>query len=279
MHTFHTPGPCRLDLRVPSGDLIVHAGDGEETHVTVSPRHGREDEQKLVEETTVQLHERDGRFELLVDVPTRRGGLGFGFVGRSPEVVVEVRCPRDSELEARTKAADVRVTGALATAFVKSVSGDLSVEEVRGDARLHTTSGDVVLDTAGGGVELNTISGDARVGRAHGPVNANLISGDLYVREAHGPLTANTVSGDQDIRAVRAGEVALHSVSGDVRVGIARGSRVWLDVKSISGDTMSELDVSDEQPSGDGPLVELRGNTVSGDFAIVRAPSIVEAAS
>jgi hypothetical protein len=67
------------------------------------------------------------------------------------------------------------------------------------------------------------------------------------------------------------GSVTLKSVSGDMHVGIRRGSGVWLDVKSVSGDTSSELAVDDTPPEGDGPLVELRATAMSGDIRIVSA--------
>jgi DUF4097 and DUF4098 domain-containing protein YvlB len=90
------------------------------------------------------------------------------------------------------------------------------------------------------------------------------------VGEAHGDLTANSVSGDQFHAAVSEGNVRTNSVSGDVAIGIRQGSRVYLDCNTVSGDTSSELAVSGE-PVGDGPLVEVRAKTVSGDITITRA--------
>ena len=64
---------------------------------------------------------------------------------------------------------------------------------------------------------------------------------------------------------------ALRSASGDIRVGIKEGSRLFVDARSRSGDVASELPVSDTPPEGDAPLVELRANTMSGDITIHRA--------
>ena len=54
-----------------------------------------------------------------------------------------------------------------------------------------------------------------------------------------------------------------------------RGATVWLDVRSISGDTQSELEVGDGPPSDTGEVMELRVNTVSGDVRIERATADV----
>jgi hypothetical protein len=86
-------------------------------------------------------------------------------------------------------------------------------------------------------------------------------------------VTANTVSGDQHHDAVVQGRVAAHSVSGDVVIGVRRGSRAWLDCTTVSGETSSELELTPDAPDGDGPLVEIRAKTVSGDIRITRAPA------
>ena len=138
---------------------------------------------------------------------------------------------------------------------MKSASGDISAREVRGGANVQTASGDVSLDVV------------------RGPVNAATASGDLRIGAAWDNVNANTVSGDQEHGAVLRGTVAAHSVSGDVHIGVRRGSKVFLDCNTVSGDTRSELELSTEAPAGDGPLVEIRAKTVSGDIAITRAPA------
>ena len=84
-------------------------------------------------------------------------------------------------------------------------------------------------------------------------------------------MTVQTASGDQSIGSVTSGRVTMQSASGDQQVGIARGSRVRLDVRTMSGDASSELEVQDTPPAGDSPMVELRAASMSGDIRITRA--------
>jgi hypothetical protein len=83
----------------------------------------------------------------------------------------------------------------------------------------------------------------------------------------------NTASGDIDLRRVVSGEVKVNSASGDVVVGVAQGSRLWVDAQSLSGDTSSELELESGVPveTDEGPLVELRAVTMSGDISVRRA--------
>ena len=80
-----------------------------------------------------------------------------------------------------------------------------------------------------------------------------------------------TASGDQQVGSVMEGKVDLSSASGDIRVGIKRGSRVWVDARSMSGEVSSELEVGEDMPGDDGPLVELQVTAMSGDVQVVRA--------
>jgi DUF4097 and DUF4098 domain-containing protein YvlB len=83
-------------------------------------------------------------------------------------------------------------------------------------------------------------------------------------------VSVNTASGDQNIARVAQGRVRCNAASGDIRIGIAEGTAVWLSVNSISGSVRSELDGAAPPEEGE-PTVEVRANTVSGDIELVRA--------
>jgi hypothetical protein len=93
----------------------------------------------------------------------------------------------------------------------------------------------------------------------------------VIVGEAERNLRVQTASGDQQIGSVVQGEVTLQTASGDITVGIRRGSKLWVDATSMSGDTASELELTDTPSDSDGPLVELRAMSMSGDVTIRRA--------
>ena len=63
----------------------------------------------------------------------------------------------------------------------------------------------------------------------------------------------------------------LHSVSGDVEVGVRTGLRVWIDATSVSGALNSELASEEDGPAQGDAAVTLRIRTVSGDVRILRA--------
>jgi 2C-methyl-D-erythritol 2,4-cyclodiphosphate synthase len=270
--SFPVTGPAELEVRLASGEIEVDAVEGAES-IDVELIAHDDESQQLVDNARLELRERHGRQSVLVEVPQTRGGFTLGsLLGRSG-ITCRVRVPQGSGLDARSKSADVSVHGTLGGVNVATASGDVVLEYVDGGVNVKSASGDVRMRTVTSGLNVQTASGDIEIEVARGPVNAQSASGDLVIGEAWDNVNASTVSGDQEHEAVYRGNFAATSVSGDVQVGVRRGSRVYLDCNSVSGDTSSELDMLPEAPVGDGPLVELRVKTVSGDITITRAPA------
>jgi hypothetical protein len=155
--------------------------------------------------------------------------------------------------------------------FFRNVTFRLRVIAPHGaDVDSNLASADLRARGSFGHVEANIASGDADLERVESAA-VNSASGDLRVAEATGDVKVNTASGDVDLRSVSSGEVKIQTASGDVSVGIATGSRLWVDAHSLAGDTSSELELEGAPAGDDGPLVELRVQSMSGDNAVRRA--------
>jgi Putative adhesin len=279
--TYETHAPPELELRLPAGEITLDSHDGMQTEVELEPLDDAAE--AILSDVRVELREGGSRPRLVVDVPERRGSprlliehgsRSFGFFGRTPSFALRITCPHRADATIRSKSAEVSSRGLLGSLDVKSQSGDVEAREVDGRAVVNTASGDIEVGRVGGPLEVNAVSGDVRVGHAGGEARVNTVSGDLELQRADGVLETNSVSGDQRLTLSGGGSVALQSVSGDLDVGIVRGVSVWLDVRSMSGDTSSDLEAS-EGPPGEGPSIELRANTVSGDIRIHRTVATV----
>lgn len=269
--SFEVTGPVELEVRLASGEVVVDPTlDG---RVEVELEGHDEESQRLVEAARVELRDGGGRARVLVDVPQRRGGFGISLVFGRQGVSCRVRCPVETAVTVRTKSADVDVQSRVDSLTVTTASGDVRAREVTDGVNVKSASGDVRVGDVGGGLNVQTASGDVEAGAVRGPVNVATASGDVSVDAAAENVNVNTVSGDQRHGAVLSGHVSANSVSGDVAVGVRRGSQVYLDCNTLSGDTSSELEISGDAPAGDGPLVEIRAKTVSGDIRITRAPA------
>jgi DUF4097 and DUF4098 domain-containing protein YvlB len=272
---FDTPGTLRLDLSVPAGEIDVRTADGAETTVDLEPLRQNDASVEAVRSARIELRDRgaDGQ-ELVVEV---RGSRGLGLFSRGAEVRLAVRCPAGAHLRAQAGSADVRAEGRYGSAEVRTGSGDVEVGEVDGDATVKCGSGDVSLERVEGELGVQSASGDVEVGRVGGLGSVRSASGDVLVRDAVSGLNVQSASGDIRIEAISAGEVSLQSASGDVYVGVRRGCALWVDAKSMSGETTSELEVgASPAEAGEGPVVQLRATTMSGDVHVARAPALSE---
>jgi len=267
--TFSTPTPVSLFVELRAGDLVVHAGETDETVVEVS---GQDED-----DVTVEQHGDE------ISVISRRGGQGFFGSSRHPSVHVSL--PQDSRLSTKLGSADLRVEGRIgaaklrtgsgdvrvdqvgAEASIEAGSGDIQVDSVTGALHVRSGSGDVVLDRLGGPAEVSTGSGDVRVSSAQQSLSAKSGSGDMRVREAHGDLALTTASGDLVIDRIARGQLRANNVSGDIHVGIPAGVPVWTDISTITGSVRSPLEGAG-QPSEGQEFVELRAKTVSGDIEL-----------
>ena len=238
--TFSTPDQAQLDVRIPAGEVDVATAETDQTHVELEFV-GR-DADEIERDTRIEARGN----EIVVHADDNRRV-------RDGEYRVRIVTPEGAAVRADLASADIRGRGRYAQIAVDIASGDVEFEQIDGEARVNTASGDVELQ---------------RVGAAR----VNSASGDVRVDDVSGRIEVNTASGDVDLRRVAEGEVKIHSASGDVEVGIAKGSRLWVDAQSLSGETSSELEL-EAGPTGEdeGPLVELRVQSMSGDISVRRA--------
>jgi DUF4097 and DUF4098 domain-containing protein YvlB len=236
--TFSTPEPPTLRINIPSGEIRVEATDTAETSVVLSGP--KEDE--------VRIEQRGN--EIVIEVEGRK------LFGRGGDWDLVVSTPNGARVDARTASADVHGEGRF------------------GDVEVDSASGDVSFAAVDGRVDVNTASGDVRIEFVGGDLRVNSASGDITVVEAESDAKIRTASGDIEIRSAVRGKIDIQSASGDVDVGIRRGSKVFIDASSMSGDMSSELEVTDAPPpppESDGPNIDFRARTMSGDVKVRRA--------
>ncbi len=265
MGSYETPEPIRLDLMVAAGSIHIETADTDRTVVEIQPAGPRASLDDVREEL------RDlagGGRELVLRAPDVRTGLGFL---RVPAYRVRITTPHGAAVEVSTASADVTGDGRFARVDAKTASGDLSFDEVDGDVALKTASGDARVARIGGMATATAVSGDLTLPRVEGELRGTTVSGEIEVGGAAASMWLKSVSGDVRVDALSAGQAVVHTVSGDVTLGVRPGRRVWLDLDTKSGDTTTDLDVGEHEGSvADRPLLEIRVVSVSGDIRVHR---------
>ena len=279
MPVFDTPGSVSLHIRLPGGRVAVTTTDEPRTSIELVPTGRRGSD--AVENVEVRAEERPGGHRIVIEEKDR---IRWGPIRITwgADVLVRITCPPGTDLDLSGGSTDLRVEGDLGQVSVRTASGDVKLDSVQKKLQVKTASGDVDVRAIEADGTVNTVSGDIGVERVDGSLVARAVSGDARIISVRGPLTLTTTSGDARIESVESGEVTFQSVSGDARIGVSRGTRVWIDATSVSGDLQSELGLADQEPAteseasedveaAEGPLVPLQIKTVSGDVSIVRA--------
>jgi DUF4097 and DUF4098 domain-containing protein YvlB len=236
--TFETPEPPSLRLNLPSGSINVYTSDTAETRIELS---GPNEDDARIEYR---------RNEIVVEIEWKKL---FGRANFVRDHRLEIYAPNGSQIDAHTASGDVEGRGNFGEVSIDSASGDVRLDRVEGRFEANTASGDIQVEFVGEALRVNSASGDIELGE---------VESDAKIR---------TASGDVEIRSAAKGRIDITSASGDVQIGIRRGSSVYIDASSMSGDMTSEMDVSDAPPVSDGPAVDFRARTMSGDVTVRRA--------
>ncbi len=272
-HAFDTPGSVALQISLPSGRVAIETIEDPRTEIELIPLGRKGDD--AVDQIEVSHHERSGRHVITVEQRNRIewGPLQIAWGG---DVEVRVRCPVGAEIEFSGASANFTAEGQYGKVTAKTASGDIRIGDVDGRLAVRTASGAVELRRIESeDASLVTVSGDVEIGAVDGRLELRTVSGDVVLGAARGPVHIATTSGDIELRSLEGGDLRVQSVSGDARVGIGRGTKIFVDAISVSGDMTSELTVGDETPAEEsddsGEVVPVHVKTVSGDVSIVRA--------
>jgi DUF4097 and DUF4098 domain-containing protein YvlB len=275
--TFHTPAPVRLRVELWDGELTVTAEHTDTTTVVLEPE--GDAAQELINSATVEQR----GDEIVVLLPKARAGLFRRGLG----VNADIHVPFNSAAHIKSASADVDLLGALGDVHVSTGSGDVRVDHA-GDLTIRTGSGDVTVNSVAGRCDarsgsadlaIGTVAGDGDVISGSGDVEIDTIagrlaiksgSGDVIVRSGGDAVDAMTGSGDVELRRIDHGKVKAKTGSGDIAIGVARGTAAYLNILTVSGDVHSELDGAQAPVDGD-QTAEINVMSGSGDVILQRA--------
>jgi DUF4097 and DUF4098 domain-containing protein YvlB len=279
MHTFTTPDPVRLRVQLWQGSLSIEAVDTDTTTVELRPLEGSQAARDLIDDAKVEQR----GDEILVLLPRSKGGL---FRSRA-EVEAVIRVPASSSARIETASADVETTGVLgdvtattgsgtisvesaSDVTIRSGSGDITADHVTGECTIKSGSADVRVGPVGGGADISAGSGDISIESVAGALRLKAGSGDLVVQSVGDSTDAMAGSGDVLLKRIDHGRVKVKTGSGDIVVGVARGTAAYLDIMTVTGDVKSDLDAS-EAPGSSDFTAELTIQSGSGDVVLQRA--------
>lgn len=289
MPTFATTEPIALTLDLVAADVHLLAGphDGGTT-VDVFPSDDSAASVKAAASTTVEYS--GGR--LMIRTPKQRSPI-FGRGGKlSPKhngdgaIKVTVRLAAGSTVKGEAGLAYLNSEGRLGECRFKSASGDIrlgqtgplwvetalgavTVEAVAGSAHVVAAHGKVDIGRIDGAADVRNISGATRLGEVSGDLKLVGANGAVTVDKADSDVQVKTANGDIRIGEVRTGSVQLTTTVGSVEIGVRPGTSALLDVSSLVGSVVNNLDGAEKATGPD--RVKVSARTLHGDVWVHRA--------
>ena len=257
--TYKIPADGSLDVSQIAGDVRITVGRTNEIRVEAIKRvrHRDADEAKrMLSQLRVDVNQTGGRVEIRTIYP-RMTGRNF-----SASVDYTIVMPLTAAVSIKTISGDVSVNGVRGEVRAETVSGNVEVIATPNLVLAKAVSGDVHARDIGAPVSLTlgTVSGTVTATALKvrtldaGTVSGNLQLSSLQVER----LTAKTVTGDIDFDGglTRGGRYEFNAHSGGIRLVLANTTGFELDASTFSGSIRSDFPVTlrsttrDDDPRG-----------------------------
>jgi hypothetical protein len=164
----------------------------------------------------IESNQHGDEVELTARIPH---GLHLSF-GMSRRLHIEVRMPKDADLQVRTGDGSIKADGLSGTVELHSGDGAITVSSLKGSVRIHTGDGSITASDMDG--KCDASSGD---GRVH-------LSGRFDV------LTAKSGDGSVTVEAIRGSKLdsSWSITSGDGSIDVAVPADLPANLEASSGD-------------------------------------------
>ena len=216
--TYAISGRADLHVQTDDGDVSIASADQKDIYVRVTTSRYRIGDEAKVEES-----QSGDSVNIRVRVPH----FNWGFWGHGGSVRVELRVPRELNLEVNT--GDGNVTAQPVGGRVRIATGD-------GNIRANGVKGDMYMHSGDGNIDASELDGTLKVDTGDGHVT---VSGRFDALDAH------TGDGNIDASALNGSKVAggwmLHS--GDGRINLRVPGDLSADLDAHTGDGSITVDL------------------------------------
>jgi DUF4097 and DUF4098 domain-containing protein YvlB len=253
--TYKVSGEGALDLNQVAGDVKVVTGRGNEVRIDAIKRvrhRDPEEAKRLLAALRIEVNQVGNRLEVRTVYP------GLGGRGSSTSVDYTITVPASEAVSVKTVSGNVSVNAVRGEVRAETVSGDVEVVATPNLAVARAVSGDVHARDIGGPVSLTlgTVSGTVvATGLKVRTLDAGSVSGNLQLSNVEVErLTAKTVNGDIDFDGSlsHGGRYEFSAHSGGVRLVLANATGFDLDASTFSGSIRSDFPVTLRSSSGTG---------------------------
>ncbi len=226
--TFTVGQRAELTLRNVRGDIQISGWDRPEVSIVAVKTMGSEwGAHESFDRTTVETDQDGSHIRVRTRAHTNDGLFGWMGIGRTPpRVSYTIKTPATSDVSLRTVNGNLRISGIIGAAYLRTVDGDIEIERLSGQIIVSSVSAAIRGNEIGGTVAIKAISGNV-----------------VFTRSQLTSFYAKSVSGDVELETTidPAGSYEAGSVSGSFRLLVPPDSQASAELTSVSGRGSCEL--------------------------------------
>jgi len=149
--TFQIASGKKLNVSADAGEVIVTVWDKSEVYIKVTGNDNAEDKYDYTFNATSD--------EVTITAERKGGWNWFSNIS----LKIEVKVPKNFNINANTSGGDIRVGGVNGGIYLKTSGGDIWGDRFEGNFFAHTSGGDINLFSGNAKIEANTSGGDIEV--------------------------------------------------------------------------------------------------------------------
>lgn len=165
-------------------------------------------------------------------------------------VDVEVQMPGTGAVEVKCTSGNVTLLDTGGPARIDGISGNVQAKGLNGPVEIAASSGNVLMeDVTTPSLTLENKAGNVTLRKVKGNVNARTASGNMLLEDCSGrTMSIESVSGDVSVDLTQAisGTVSVRTVSGNARVSVEDGSDCRVSLSTLRGAVDCDLELQDE---------------------------------
>ncbi len=193
--SFVVSGRANVRVETNDGSVRVTTGDSKQVEFRVEYQ-GYEMGRNL----RIDTHQDGDRVEVVAKTTARFKAVGHWClfcVDSNAKLHIEVRMPREGDLQVDTGDGSVQAESISGTVHVHTGDGAVKANSLSGNIDLHTSDGGITVETLKGDIRLHTSDGSIEARDLDGKVEAD--SGDGYIRIAGRFDALNVKTGDGSV--------------------------------------------------------------------------------
>jgi Putative adhesin len=228
--SYTVTGRANVHVDTNDGSVRVTTGDNKQVEFHVE-YHGLE----LGKNLRVDSRQDGDKVELTARMT---GHWGFSWGHNSRGLHIEVRMPRDADLQVETGDGSVQADSINGTVNIHTGDGSVKANSLNGSIDLHTNDGSIAVDSLKGDIRLRTGDGSIEARDLDGKVDADSGDGHIRIVGRFDALSVKTGDGSVDTRVLPGSKMASSwSIrTGDGSVDIVLPSDFQANIDATTGD-------------------------------------------